>query len=130
MLSDGKTEVTLHLPWPPTSNHYWRHQVVKGRARIFLGSKGKAYRQHVALLTRPLGLSGSLSVCITAHPPDNRKRDLDNLQKSLLDSITCAGVWQDDSQIMHLSITMGVKRKDGGVTVRISPGWEPEADII
>jgi crossover junction endodeoxyribonuclease RusA len=69
-------------------------------------------------------------VCITAHPPDNRKRDLDNLQKSLLDSITCAGVWQDDSQIMHLSITMGVKRKDGGVTVRISPGWEPEADII
>jgi crossover junction endodeoxyribonuclease RusA len=45
-----------------------------------------------------------LSVRIEAWMPDRRRRDLDNLMKSTLDSITHAGVWEDDSQIDHLSI--------------------------
>ena len=32
-------------------------------------------------------------------PPDNRKRDLGNLDKCLLDALTKAGVWTDDSLV-------------------------------
>ena len=34
-----------------------------------------------------------------AFPPDRRRRDLDNLQKPLLDALQHAGVYEDDSQI-------------------------------
>jgi len=34
-----------------------------------------------------------------AFPPDRRRRDLDNLQKSTLDALEHAGLYEDDSQI-------------------------------
>lgn len=40
------------------------------------------------------------------YPPDNRRRDLDNLLKCLLDSMTAAGVYADDSQVKDLSLHM------------------------
>jgi crossover junction endodeoxyribonuclease RusA len=58
-----------------------------------------------------------LRVEIEAWPPDKRKRDLDNILKSLLDALTYAGIWEDDSQIDDLRIyraTIG-----GMVKVRI-----------
>jgi len=45
-----------------------------------------------------------LSVFIEAFPPDKRKRDLDNVLKSLLDALQHAGVYADDCQIDRLSI--------------------------
>ena len=72
---------------------------------------GKAYRQAVndlvleaAMVQRYLKAAGPVRVVIEAFPPDRRKRDLDNVLKSLLDSLTHAGVWEDDSQIQDLRI--------------------------
>ena len=45
-----------------------------------------------------------LIVTIEAYPPDKRKRDLDNILKSLLDALQHAGMYPDDSQIDVLSI--------------------------
>ena len=45
-----------------------------------------------------------LSVLINAYPPDRRKRDLDNILKSLLDALQHARVYPDDSQIDRLTI--------------------------
>lgn len=45
-----------------------------------------------------------LKVHIEAYPPDKRKRDLDNLFKSLLDALEKSGVFKDDRQIDALSI--------------------------
>lgn len=46
----------------------------------------------------------SLKVSIDAVMPDNRIRDIDNVQKVLLDALTKAGAWDDDKQIDHLEI--------------------------
>jgi Holliday junction resolvase RusA-like endonuclease len=43
-------------------------------------------------------------VVVEVYVPDRRKRDLDNLHKGILDSLTHAGVWGDDSQIDDLRI--------------------------
>lgn len=44
-------------------------------------------------------LQGRLKVRLDAWMPDRRRRDLDNLRKVLMDALTHAGVWEDDSQI-------------------------------
>ncbi len=100
--------VTLTLPWPPTVNHYWRN--VSGRTLI--SSQGRAYREQVGWAVRvarnpPWPESARLCVAIEAQAPDKRRRDLDNLPKSVLDALTDAGVWADDSQIDDLRIWRG-----------------------
>lgn len=96
--------IELTLPWPPSNNVYYRN--VDGVMKI--SENGRAYRKAVAgqvLIQRGAKqYAGRLAVEIEAHVPDKRRRDLDNLFKSVLDSLTHAGVWLDDSQVDELSI--------------------------
>ncbi len=118
-------EYNITLPWPPTINTYWRHVVIKGRSVTLLSKKGREY-QHAAsgeLLRQGAvccGLSERLAVSITAYPPDRRKRDLDNLPKAVLDAMTKANVWEDDSQIDDLRITRGHIVKGGHLDIVIT----------
>jgi len=99
-----KMNVTFELPWPPTSNTYWR----RNGGRYFISKRGIEYREHVYKSCRIYkGLfdsSDKITVDIKAFPPDKRKRDLDNLFKSLLDSFQYCGIYKDDCQIDKLSI--------------------------
>lgn len=86
----------IALPYPPTVNHYWRN--VGGRTII--SQEGRAYRQAVKSLVGPqvehlLGarLSEPVAVHLEISPPDRRRRDLDNCNKALLDSLGDAGVY-------------------------------------
>ena len=97
------------LPWPPTVNSYYRHKVTGKLATVYVSQEGKAYRKAVNLCLMEHGiktyaLEGDLRVEIEVFPPDRRKRDIDNLLKSLLDSLTHAQVWKDDNQISDLRI--------------------------
>jgi crossover junction endodeoxyribonuclease RusA len=100
----GAGVIALTLPWPPAANNL--HAVVRGRK--VLSKAGRMYRELVALrvLEQKTPSFGALplTVQIDAHMPDKRRRDLDNILKAALDSLTRAGVWDDDSQIHHLSI--------------------------
>lgn len=62
---------------------------------------------------------GRVSVEISLHPPDKRKRDLDNYLKGVLDALTHVGIWDDDSQIDKLTIKRGIIVKGGYVDVSI-----------
>ncbi len=62
---------------------------------------------------------GRVSVSITVHPPDRRRRDLDNLLKGPLDALEHAGVYLDDGQIDRLEIERGDVMRGGRVVVRI-----------
>jgi crossover junction endodeoxyribonuclease RusA len=85
-------------------NHYYR----RVGSRTLISKAGRAYRKLLVSSLRPhfpQPMTGRLQVTIHAHPPDRRRRDLDNLQKCLLDSLQHAGVYRDDSQIDSLTIT-------------------------
>ena len=121
--------IELILPFPPTVNHYLiksvRHQKGKSFVHVNVSKKGMIYQSQVlgvALQKRAVKrLDCRLRVDITLFPPDKRRRDLDNYPKVLLDSLTKAGVWEDDEQIDKLTITRGwLRRPEGACVVRIS----------
>ena len=64
-------------------------------------------------------LEGPLVVEVLVHPPDRRRRDMDNVQKALLDAMQHGGANADDSQIVRLSIERGEPVDGGRTTVRI-----------
>lgn len=106
-------DLSLSLPYPPSVNHYYRNIVVAGRPRTLISRQGRAYREEVravcsGVFRRPI--EGRVAVAIILHPPDRRRRDLDNALKALLDSLQHGGAFLDDSQIVRLSI-----RKDEAV---------------
>ena len=113
----------LTLPYPPSINHYWRHF----RGRIVISREGRTFRENVcALLARgnhggarkpPSG--GRIALAMDAFPPDRRRRDLDNLQKPLLDALQHAGEYEDDSQIDLLIARRRELASPGRVEVEI-----------
>jgi crossover junction endodeoxyribonuclease RusA len=54
-----------------------------------------------------------------AFPPDRRRRDLDNLQKAVLDSLAHAGIYADDSQVDLLVVRRREPLAGGKVRVRV-----------
>ena len=52
-------------------------------------------------------------------PPDNRRRDIDNVFKALLDAMQHGGAYADDSQIVRLSIDKRMPVEGGKTIVRI-----------
>jgi crossover junction endodeoxyribonuclease RusA len=108
--------VMFRVPFPPTVNHYWRHW----RGRMILSRSGRAYRKAIAArLARVDKLHGRLRVTIRAVMPDRRRRDLDNLLKSLLDALEHVGVYDDDGSIDDLRIFRSGRHSTGYLDVRI-----------
>ena len=64
-------------------------------------------------------LDGALAVRIKAYPPDKRKRDIDNIQKPLLDAMEKAGVYRNDCQIKLLITQMLEPVQGGRVVIKI-----------
>lgn len=108
----------IDLPFPPSVNHYYR----RVGPRTLISREGRIFRQKVCALLAAAGvrpIEGALHVAITAHPPDRRRRDLDNLQKSLLDALQHGGAYHDDSAIDRLEIERHAVVPGGRVRVTI-----------
>ncbi len=106
------------LPYPPTVNTYYRHV----GAKVLISAKGREYRNTVMNTLQFRGiktLSGPVKLVIEFHAPDNRRRDLDNLTKCLLDSLKFGGIYLDDSQVRHIDIKFGEVRKSGATLVTV-----------
>jgi crossover junction endodeoxyribonuclease RusA len=56
-----------------------------------------------------------------AFPPDRRRRDLDNILKASLDSLTHAHIYADDELIDVLIVRRCDQQKDGQLRIRITP---------
>lgn len=108
----------LELPYPPSVNRYWR----TWQGRILISEQGRTYRLDVQLVALALGspcIEGRLGIRIWLYPPDRRRRDCDNPLKGLLDSLTHAAVYADDSQIERLTVQRYGPTPGGRCVVRL-----------
>ena len=128
------------LPFPPSANTYWRYAQFKNMKypMFMISKKGREYTSHVTRVIQQNNLVGAffngeyLQVEIELFPPDLRKRDIDNYNKGLFDSLTKAKYWKDDKQVKKLIVEMKEKRKGGYIHVVISQleGFEPKQHRI
>ena len=110
--------IELELPYPPSVNHYWR----RVGARTLISRGGRAFRASVCSILAARGIQpmdGPLEVEIDVYPPDRRRRDIDNLQKALLDALAHGGAYHDDSQISRLTVQRREVVSGGKVRVRL-----------
>ena len=106
----------IELPFPPSVNHLWR----RVGNRTLLSRRGREYRQEVGSRLRGTEpMTGPLEVLIDLYPPDRRRRDIDNVNKALLDALGHGGAYLDDSQISRLVIERREVISGGKVHVRI-----------
>lgn len=116
--------LVLELPFPPSVNHYWRSVRIGNATRTLISAAGRDFRQQVTQTVmaerKALRIGSGVAVSVTLHAPDNRRRDLDNFGgKALLDALTHAGVWLDDSQVRRLSMEWGENVRCGKAVVQI-----------
>ena len=105
----------FELPYPPSINHYWR----RVGPRTLISREGRRFRQRVTAILAAMRIEpmcGRLAVAVEVFPPDNRRRDIDNVFKALLDAMQHGGAYADDSQIVRLSIEKQ-KPVEGGKTI-------------
>ena len=101
-LTDG--EYTANGFWVRTSTVGWAH-VSPVVITIELGK------------VQPM--AGMLAVKVRAYPPDRRKRDIDNIQKPLLDALEKGKAFYNDCQIKHLTTVMKESVRGGKTLVTI-----------
>lgn len=118
----------LTLPFPPSLNSIWRSDIVhiagEPRIRVRLSARARTYRQAVVQACadqgHPTAPTGRLIVIIDVHAPDHRTRDLDNLNKGLMDALTHAGLWADDSLIDELHLYRRANRPGGAIVMHVA----------
>ena len=107
----------FELPYPPSLNSYYRH----ARSMVLISAEGRKYRALIKalLIGRFVPVKGNVSFKVDVYPPDARRRDLDNLFKCMFDSLTHAGIWEDDSQVKRINAEMRDPIQGGLVYVEI-----------
>lgn len=134
--------IELTLPYPISSNRYWRSFAVNKRAIVTVSKEAEQYRERVNLLCWQAGirapLQGRVAIEIDLYPQrplDWAKRarkdpaswddtvqclDLDNAQKVLLDSLKDVAI-QDDKWVRKITAQRMEPDEHGArVVVRIA----------
>lgn len=117
--------IRLTLPWPVSSNRYWRSFVPRGRTRAVtvVSDEAKAYRTEVAWRAKAQGLrvplDGRIAIELRLYPQrphdwakraqrnpegwddDVRCIDLGNAEKVLSDALNGVA-WHDDRQLRRI----------------------------
>lgn len=107
----------ITLPYPPTANHL----TTVARGRKIKSKEARGYQQRVYgewLASGCPKLSAErYSVRIVVHPPDNRRRDLSNTEKVVIDSLVACGALPDDHRICRLLLVRGPVVEGGKLIV-------------
>ena len=128
--------IELTLPWPQSVNHYKK---VGGLIRTKTGkmfqkrvntNETNLFYYQVWMRVKPrippegflFRNDGTIRLYLEVdlHPPHTKRYDADNYLKVLLDSLTNAKVWADDSQVHRLLVEKKTMVEGGQVIVRIS----------
>lgn len=110
-------EVNFVLPWPPSVNQLW---TTTRRGNWYTTKVAKDFKETVYYYVFSkkakhfFETDDRLEMQLSAYPPDNRRRDLDNLMKVVCDALQGAEVFPDDSQIKRIRLEMLEKDEQGG----------------
>ena len=107
------------LPYPPTVNTYWRHVVFGKSARVLISREGRAYKHRVESMFQKSPIHGPVRFTALVYRP-RRIGDLDNLTKSLLDSLKGIA-FVDDSQVEEIIMRRFEDKANPRVVVRVEP---------
>lgn len=121
----GSSGDFVMLPWPVSSNRYWRNF----RGRMVVSKEAIEYKARVASTFRAAGykpLECPVSVALLIHPKlttngaaSKVRQDIDNQIKVIFDGLNGVA-WVDDSQVWKLSVEIALPIDGGGVSVLVS----------
>ena len=117
--------LSVTLPFPPSLNNLY-NTVMKGRKPVrVLGKRAVGYRADCLLALNGVPKvdwgDSRVVIEISLYPPDERKRDVDNYGKSLIDALVCHGYLPDDSRVVKVSIEMLDVVRGGKAIARAAP---------
>jgi len=116
-----KTEINFVLPFPVSVNQYYR-SIPRGKfCSVILSLAGRKFKARVANLIEDSERQPTdkpVIVMIKLYPPTKRKYDVDNMLKSLLDSLIGIA-YVDDSQIHCLAVSKEEVFKGGKCEIKI-----------
>lgn len=110
----------IDLPWPPSGNHCHRST---SSGRRYSTARYRAWRTAAVALARATGVRvpGHYRILVECHPPDRRRRDLDNAYKPVSDALEEAGVVEDDAFAVDVRLLRKPVEKGGRVRVTVRP---------
>lgn len=107
--------VKLTLPYPPSSNRYWRH----ARGFTYLSKEAKQYRADVQLIgIRCKPLAGPVRMTVQVYRP-RKAGDLMNREKVLSDALQGVA-FENDSQIREAHFFLFDDKKNPRVEVEVT----------
>lgn len=132
----------LELPWPPTANHIWENVNIGGKTRTYRSKEYKTFLDgawaayHIAKAKGECpskAIEGDeIHVRLVLFPPNNRRYDVDNRIKAVLDALTHVGLWHDDSQIRSVNAWKWYRAEKEHprveVEIRVYPPDPPDDD--
>lgn len=97
------------------------YRAVKGGGYLY--PRVVAWEQQVSVFARQAmagrpPMKGDLAMTVLFVLPDHRRRDLDNLNKGIFDSLNGI-VFEDDSQVVDLHLTKKVDKQAPGIYVTV-----------
>lgn len=114
------TKLTL-TPVPPSVNHLYKMTCRGNFASMYKTQEAKDIQETYGWLikqqTRDFYL-GPISLDITVYFGDNRRHDIDNVNKILFDSLTGV-IIEDDSQVLDLTIRKRLDKENPRVEMII-----------
>ena len=120
--------VTVRVPWPVSVNAYYVRTRFGG---VAVGKPGMVYRKTIAdewlAQAGRVTFEGRIAVRLVCVFPDERERDLDNIEKCLFDALQHAGAYRRDSQIKLKTSEQSGTQAPGWVDVTLGP--KPGVDV-
>ena len=121
----------FELPLPPTANHRLMPTKAGGRIRLITAPKMRDWKELAARRLAAPSVTfpdSRVQLSLSIKWPDRRRRDIDGPIKPLLDALTAAGVWGDDSQVRRMevdAIPMDYGLQAPGTVSGVVSDWVP-----